>query len=107
MMFNLNLITSRVIALFVFVVLISTSVYSQTQIEIKEQKKDSLCQDSLKSYSDTIGLRQNHLYQSLPQSKEKSSKRLSKDFNIPKTTPHKKKFLDLQILRTIGSHISR
>lgn len=106
MKFNLNIRTSRVIALFVFFVLISTSVYSQTQTEVKKQPTDSLCLDSLKSCSDTINLRPNRIL-FLPRSKAKSNKEISKDFNLPKVDPYKKKFLDLQILRDIGSHILR
>lgn len=81
--------------------------YSQPQVKEKEQKNDSLCLDSLKSYPDTISLTQNHLYQLSAPTKAKSSKSISKDFNFPKIDPYKKKFTDLQILNDIRYHLSR
>lgn len=106
MILNGKLKKSRLLTLFAFV-LISTSVYSQTQKDVKEQNKDSLCLDSLKSYSDTTSLRTNHSNQLLLLRKAKSNNRLSKGFNLPKYNPYKKKFSDLQILKTIGSHIKK
>lgn len=106
MILNGKLKKRRLLTLFAFV-LISTSVHSQTQKDVKEQNKDSLCLDSLKSYSDTTSLRTNHSNQLLLLRKAKSNNRLSKGFNLPKYNPYKKKFSDLQILKTIGSHISK
>lgn len=106
MILNMNLIKSKLLTLFAFV-LISTSVHSQTQKKVKEQKTDSLYLDSLKSYSDTTSLKPDQYNQLLPLGKAKNNKRLSKDFKLPKFDPYKKKFSDLQIFRTIGSHISK
>lgn len=106
MIFYLNLRISRLLTILVFV-LVSMSAYSQPQVKEKEQKNDSLCPDSLKIYPDTISLTQNHLYQLSAQTKAKSSKSISKDFNFPKIDPYKKKFTDLQILNDIRRHLSR
>lgn len=102
----LNIKNSKLLTLFAFV-LISTSVHSQTQQEVKEHKKDSVCLDTMKNCSDTINLRSNRFNQLLPLNKAKNNKRLSKDFKLPKFNPYKKKFSELQILRDVGSHISR
>lgn len=98
-------IRNRLLALS-FIVLVSVPAFSQTQ-NLKGNIKDSLYQDSIKSCPDTVRCKLNSPFYYLPTSGIHKSKRHSQNFNLPKIDPYRRKFADLQILRTIGSHISR
>ena len=64
-----------------FVLLLTSSfAYAQNCQDCKEAKMDSLCHDRSKC---------------------------KVDIKYPKIDPYKKKFADLQIINTIGSHIKR
>jgi len=93
-----------------FVLLLTSSfAYAQNCQDCKEAKMDSLFHDCSKC---KVDITQTELYlwyqrKSLV-SKEPTPAKVSPDLlKYPKIDPYKKKFADLQIINTIGSHIKR
>ena len=103
-------VLKKKIGLFVLL-LMSSFAYAQNCQDCKEAKAkmDSLCHDRSKCKVDITQTESYLWYQrkSLV-SKEPTPAKVSPDLlKYPKIDPYKKKFADLQIINTIGSHIKR
>ena len=96
------------IGLFVLLFM-SNFAYAQNCQDSKEAKTDSICHDCSKYEADTTQTGSYMQYRRiLPMSKKPTPAKVSPDvLKYPKIDPYKKKFTDLQIINTIGSHISR
>ena len=101
-------VLKKKIGLFVLL-LMSSFAYAQNCQDCKEAKMDSLCHDRSKCKVDITQTESYHWYQrKSPVSKEPTPAKVSPDLlKYPKIDPYKKKFADLQIINTIGSHIKR
>ena len=88
-----------------FVLLLTSSfAYAQNCQDCKEAKMDSLCHDRSKCKVDITQTESYLWYQRKSLVSKEPTPALLK---YPKIDPYKKKFADLQIINTIGSHIKR
>jgi len=96
------------IGLFVLL-FISNFAYAQNCQDCKDAKTDSIYHDRSKCEADTTQTGSFMQYRRiLPVSKEPTPAKVSPDLlKYPKMDPYKKKFTNLQIINTIGSHISK
>lgn len=93
------------IGLFVLL-FISNFAYAQNCQDSKDAKTDSTYHNRSKCEADTTLT--GSYRRILPMSKEPTPAKVSPDLlKYPKKDPYKKKFTNLQIINTIGSHISK
>ncbi len=101
-------VLKKKIGLFVLLFM-SSFAYAQNCQDSKEAKTDSICHDCSKCEADMTPTGLCMQYRRIfPTSKEPTPAKVSPDLlKYPKMDPYKKKFADLQIINTIGSHIKR
>lgn len=92
-----------------FLLFMSSFAFAQNCQDCKEAKTDSICHDRSKCETDTTQTGSCMQYRRIfPMSKEPKPAKVSPNLlKYPKIDPYKKKFTDLQIINTIGSHITR